>query len=57
MQDQVYWSARQGTYYCSSGNSWATNTITWQIVLNEGSNTIELLYKDATGGSPYDNGT
>ncbi|MEC8073037.1 MAG: plastocyanin/azurin family copper-binding protein [Candidatus Thermoplasmatota archaeon] len=55
MQDQVYWSARQGTYYCSSGNSWATNTITWQIVLNEGSNTIELLYKDATGGSPYDN--
>ena len=55
MQDQVYWSARDGTSYCSSGSAWATNTITWQIILKEGSNDIVLQYKDANGGSPYDN--
>ena len=55
MQDQVYWSARDGTSYCSSGSAWATNTLTWQIILNEGTNTIVLQYKDATGGSFYDN--
>ena len=55
MQDQVYWSARQGSFYCSTGNAWATNSITWQIILNEGSNKIVLQYKDANGGSPYDN--
>ena len=55
MQDQVYWSAREGSFYCSTGNAWATNSITWQIILNEGSNKIVLQYKDATGGSPYDN--
>ena len=55
MQDQVYWSARDGSSYCNSGSAWATNTITWQIILNEGSNSIVLQYKDATGGSFYDN--
>ena len=55
MQDQVYWSARDGSSYCNSGSAWATNTITWQILLNEGSNSIVLQYKDATGGSFYDN--
>ena len=55
MQDQVYWSARDGTSYCSSGSAWATNTLTWQIILKEGSNEVVLQYKDATGGSYYDN--
>ena len=55
MQDQVYWSARDGSSYCNSGSAWATTTITWQILLNEGSNSIVLQYKDATGGSFYDN--
>ena len=55
MQDQVYWSARDGTSYCNSGSAWATNTLTWQIILNEGSNSILIQYKDATGGSYYDN--
>jgi len=55
MQDQVYWSARDGTSYCNGGSAWATNTITWQIILKEGSNDIVLQYKDANGGSPYDN--
>ena len=55
MEDQVYWSARDGTYYCNSGHAWATNTITWQIVLHEGSNNIAIQYKDATGGSTADN--
>jgi hypothetical protein len=55
MQDQVYWSARDGTSYCNSGSAWATNTLTWQIILNEGSNSVLIQYKDATGGSFYDN--
>ena len=55
MQDQVYWSARDGTSYCNSGSAWATNTLTWQIILNEGSNSVLIQYKDATGGSSYDN--
>ena len=55
MQDQVYWSARDGTSYCNSGHPWAMNTITWQIILHEGSNDILIQYQDATGGSPYDN--
>ena len=55
MEDQVYYGARQGTYYCNSGNAWSTNTITWQIILHEGSNNVVIQYKDAMGGSYYDN--
>ena len=50
MQDQVYYGSRDFTYDCRNGFAGATNTITWQIILNEGSNTVVLNYKDAVGG-------
>ena len=45
----------QGFYYTYCSNFYAGDTLTWQIILHEGSNEITMQYKDALGGGYGDN--
>ena len=50
-QDQGAWYP--SVYQCPG--SAAANALTWQVILNEGSNTITMQYKDTQGGYSSDN--
>ncbi len=50
-QDQGAWYP--SVYQCPG--TAAANALTWQVILNEGSNVITMQYKDANGGYGSDN--
>ncbi len=50
-QDQGAWYP--SVYQCPG--TAAANALTWQVILNEGSNEITMQYKDANGGYSSDN--
>ena len=55
MQDQVNYYVRDGTSSCRFGYASATDTITWQIILEEATGNVLVQYKDAVGGYYADN--
>ena len=55
MQDLVNYYVRDGTFACRFGYASATDTITYQIILEQATGNIWLQYKDAVGGHGSDN--